>query len=71
MTYTSILALGVDTGDRVTLIVIEDQVIMMNSAIYAMRMLQQGMAGEAERIGVQTEEDAVQLIKELRTSEIP
>jgi len=65
------LALGVDTGDRVTLIVKEDQVIMMNSAIYAMRMLQLGMAGEAERIGVQTEEDVVQLIKELRNSEIP
>ena len=44
--------LGIDTGDRVTLICEGDQVILMNSAVYAMKMLQMGMKGEAE----QTEE---------------
>ena len=42
--------LRVGTGDRVTLICEDDKVIMMNSAIYAMKLLQKGMAGEAEKI---------------------
>ena len=36
-------ALGVKTGDRVTLISQDNQVIMMNSAVYAMKMLQSSM----------------------------
>ena len=60
------LALGVDTGDRVTLIAQKDQVIMMNSAIYAMRMLQQAMEGEAEKAGLSSEDDVEQMISEMR-----
>jgi hypothetical protein len=40
------------TGDRVTLIRKDDQVIMMNSAVYAMKMLQTAMAGEAGKAGL-------------------
>ena len=36
--------LGLSTGDRVTLICEGDQVVMMNAAVYAMKMLQKGMA---------------------------
>ena len=32
--------LGIGTGDRVTLICEGDQVVMMNAAVYAMKMLQ-------------------------------
>ena len=39
-------ALGVKTGDRVTLISRDNQVIMMNSAVDAMNMLQSSMTGE-------------------------
>jgi len=59
-------SLGVDEGDRVTFIQQDDMVIMMNSAIYAMKMLQEAMQGEAERTGLFTEEDAYNLIADLR-----
>ena len=39
---------------------------IVNSAVYAMQMLQQAMAGEAERTGLTTEEDVVDLVKEIR-----
>jgi AbrB family looped-hinge helix DNA binding protein len=62
-------ALGVGTGDRVTLIRRDDQVIMMNSAIYAMKMLQQAMDGEAEKAGIESDDDVVRMIMEMRAEE--
>lgn len=41
--------LGLSVGDRVTLICEEDRVILMNSAVYAMKILQKEMEGEAEK----------------------
>lgn len=58
--------LGVTTGDRVALICDNDQVIMMNAAVYAMKMLQRNMAGKAEELGIRTEEDVVNMVKEIR-----
>jgi AbrB family looped-hinge helix DNA binding protein len=60
-------ALGLDTGDRVTLIKQNDQVIMMNSAVYAMKMLQTAMAGEAEKAGLYSDDDVTAMIMEMRT----
>ena len=60
-------ALGVGTGSRVTLIFENDHVIMMNAAVYAMRMLQQGMAGEWEKAGIMDDDDVMDLVKEVRT----
>jgi AbrB family looped-hinge helix DNA binding protein len=62
-------ALGVSTGDRVTLIRQDDQVIMMNSAVYAVKMLQQSMAGEAERAGMKSDDDVVNMIMKMRSEE--
>ena len=62
-------ALGVKTGDRVTLISQDNQVIMMNSAIYAMKMLQSSMEGEAEEAGLRSDEDVVDLVKKMRSKE--
>jgi AbrB family looped-hinge helix DNA binding protein len=59
-------ALGVSTGDRVTLIKQADQVIMMNSAIYAMKMLQQAMKGEAEKAGLDSDEGVATMIMDMR-----
>ena len=59
-------ALGVGTGDRVTLIRRDDQVIMMNAAVYAMKMLQEGMKGEFEKAGMQDDEDVLAAVKEAR-----
>ena len=59
-------ALGVRTGDRVTLISKGDHVIMMNSTIYAMKVLQTGMTGEAEKAGLHSEEDVITMIARMR-----
>lgn len=58
--------LGLSTGDRVTLICEGDRVIMMNAAVYAMRMLQKGMEGQAESAGLDTEEAVNALVAEVR-----
>ena len=62
-------ALGVKTGDRVTLISQDNQVIMMNSVVYAMKMLQSSMEGEAEKAGLCSDEDVVDLVKKMRSEE--
>ena len=58
--------LGVDTGDKVIIIWDGDRVSMMNPAIYAMKMLQKDLEGEAERLGLTNEEDVIALCKEVR-----
>ena len=61
--------LGLQTGDRVTLIHKDDQVIMRNSAVYAMKTLQTAMKGEAEKAGLRSDDDVVDMIMEMRGSE--
>ena len=58
--------LGVNTGDRVTFIVEGNSVRIINSALYAMEILQSQMAGEAAKVGINSEEDVVNLLKDLR-----
>ena len=59
--------LGVASGDRVTFVVEGNTVRIVNSAVYAMQMLQQEMAGEAERTGLTSEEDVMALVKNCGT----
>ena len=59
--------LGVSSGDRVTFIVEGPTVRMVKSAVYAMQMLQQDMAGEAARAGLTSEDDVNALIREIRS----
>lgn len=61
--------LGVASGDRVTFVVEGNTVRMINSAVYAMQMLQQEMAGEAKRASLTSEEDVMALVKELRNED--
>ena len=61
--------LGVSNGDRVTFIVEGNTVRMVNSAVYAMQVLQQEMTVEAERTGFTSEEDVMALVKELRSED--
>ena len=42
---------------------------MMNSAVYAMNMLQSSMAGEAEKAGLRSDRDVVDLIEKMRSEE--
>ena len=61
--------LGVSTGDRVTFIVEGTSVRIVNSAVYAMQILQNEMAGEAERTGLTSEEDVMALVNDFRSEE--
>lgn len=58
--------LGVANGDRVTFIVEGSSVRMVNSAVYAMQILQAEMAGEAEQASLTSDEDVMALVRELR-----
>lgn len=59
--------LGLDSGSRVTFIVENGSVRMVNSAVYAMQMLQNEMSGEAERTGLVTDEAVNNLVKDIRS----
>lgn len=61
--------LGVSSGDRISFIVEGGTVRIVNSAVYAMQMLQQEMAGEAQRAGLMNDDDVMALIKELRNED--
>lgn len=58
--------LGVQSGDKVTFIVDGGNVRVVNAAVYAMRLLQEDMAGEAERAGIMSEEDSDAIIAQMR-----
>ena len=58
--------LGVSSGDRVSFVVEGNTVRLVNSAVYAMQVLQSEMRGEAERARLTSEEDVMALVKELR-----
>ena len=58
--------LRLSTGDRVTLVCEGDQVILMNSAVYAMKTLQREMTGEAAKAGIQSVEDVDDLVADVR-----
>jgi len=58
--------LGVASGDRISFIVEGSTVRIVNSAVYAMQLLQAEMAGEAERTGLTSDRDVLALVKELR-----
>lgn len=61
--------LGVTSGDRITFIVEGNTVRIVNSAIYAMQVLQKEMSGEAERVGLTSDDDVMELVKELRNED--
>lgn len=59
-------ALKLNIGDHVTLICEGEKVILMNTALYAMRRLQKEMEGEAQNAGIFSDDDVVKLIMEMR-----
>ena len=63
-------SLGVSCGDRITFIVENGNVRLINSAVYAMQILQAQMAGEAEKIGLNTEDAVIDMVKEIRTESV-
>lgn len=58
--------LGIFSGDRITFVVENGNVRLINSAIYAMQLLQAQMANEAENTGLTSDEAIMDLVKEVR-----
>ena len=58
--------LGVSSGHRVAFIVEGNTVRIVNFAVYAMKVLQREMAGEAERTSLTSEGGVMTLVKEFR-----
>ena len=54
------------TGDRVALIYEGNRVIMMNPALYAMEAFQKEMEGEFEKAGINSEDELLSLLNEVR-----
>lgn len=61
--------LGVSSGDRISFIVEGSTVRIVNSAVYAMQMLQREMSGEAERTSLTSDDDVMALVKDLRNED--
>lgn len=59
-------ALGVSEGDRVSFVVDGDDVRIVNAAVFAMKMLQKGLEGQAQKLGLESDEDVNNLMKEIR-----
>ncbi len=62
-------ALGINTGDRVTFIVEDNGVRVVNSAIYALQRFQAQMAGEGKAAGLLADEDVAAWITASRREE--
>ena len=60
-------SLGVSSGDRIVFVVSDEGVFIINSATAAIKFMQTMVKDEANRLGIKTEEDVVNLVKEVRS----
>lgn len=58
--------LNLKEGDKVIFMEQDGNIIVMNSAMIALQQIQQSFEGEAERLGLKTEDDVVDLVNEIR-----
>ena len=58
--------LGVNGGDKVILIEREDGYFIANANRLAVKELQDGLAGVAEKLGLKSEDDVVDLVHRVR-----
>ncbi|MGD9678695.1 MAG: AbrB/MazE/SpoVT family DNA-binding domain-containing protein [Vulcanibacillus sp.] len=58
--------LNLKEGDKLVFIEKDGNIIVVNSAMLALQKIQASFEGEAERLGLETEEDVVNLVKEIR-----
>ena len=58
--------LGVKDGDKVVFVEENGRIIIENAVMIALKDTQNAFAGEAERLGLKTEQDVVDLVKEVR-----
>lgn len=58
--------LGLKEGDKVIFVEKDNNIILLNSNRLAFEEFQKEMAGEAEKAGIKTEQDVVDLVKQVR-----
>ena len=58
--------LGVKDGDKVVFLEENGRIVMENAAMLALKDAQASFVGEAERSGLKTEQDVVDMIKDVR-----
>jgi AbrB family looped-hinge helix DNA binding protein len=58
--------LGVKDGDEVVFLEQDGRIVMENSINPALKEVQAAFAGEAERLGLKTEQDIADMVKEIR-----
>ena len=58
--------LSLKEGDKVVFLSGDDGIRIVNASILALERVQQSFAGEAERLGLKTEQDVVDMVKEVR-----
>ena len=58
--------LDLKEGSKILFIQKGNDVVIQNSAMLALEKIQKAFEGEAERLGLETEEDVVKMIKEFR-----
>ena len=61
--------LGITSGDRISFIVENGTVRIVNSAVYAMQMFQNEIAGEMETSDLTSDDDVMGLVKKLRDAD--
>ena len=59
--------LGVGDGSYITFVVEDGNVRIVKPAIYAMQELQKAMEGEAAKAGLETDEDVIAFVKQIRS----
>lgn len=58
--------LNLKEGDKIIFIEKDGNMIIANSAMIALQKIQSSFVGEAERLGLEIEEDVVDLVKEVK-----
>ena len=58
--------LKIKEGSKILFFKKGDEIVIKNAAMIALEKIQEEFDGEAERLGLKTEEDVVKLIKEYR-----
>ena len=61
--------LKISVGDRLSFLVENDEVRIVNSAAYAMKRFQSEMKGAASEADINSEEDVMDLISQMRNEE--
>ena len=58
--------LDLKEGSKILFFFFLNDIVIQNSAMVALEKIQSAFDGEAERLGLETEEDVVKMIKEFR-----